>query len=90
MSQRGESDDGANRTNLEECEVCNKMMTRLNIYRHLRNIHKYSDEDVERVKRTLRMESFTTEASEDGANGDEQDYTVHSSTFESEESLRHG
>ncbi|WKX95791.1 hypothetical protein Q1695_012333 [Nippostrongylus brasiliensis] len=26
--------------------------------------------------------------SEDGANGDEQDYTVHSSTFESEESLR--
>ncbi|WKY01815.1 hypothetical protein Q1695_015654 [Nippostrongylus brasiliensis] len=92
------------------CEVCGKVMFRKNIYFHLRVAPKYDPEQVEELKRTLKMRSATGAVgitcpicndgvgdqeglanhcllmhSEDGANGEEQDYAVHHLTFESKE-----
>ncbi|VDL79462.1 unnamed protein product [Nippostrongylus brasiliensis] len=93
---------------LEVCGECNKPLLRKNLYNHLRSTHTYSDEQVERVKETLRLKksrNFVTcpvceekfsdheglaghclvSHSDYGANGYEQDYTIHSFTFDSME-----
>ncbi|WKX89753.1 hypothetical protein Q1695_008975 [Nippostrongylus brasiliensis] len=93
---------------LEVCGECNKPLLRKNLYNHLRSTHTYSDEQVERVKKTLRLKksrNFVTcpvceekfsdheglaghclvSHSDYGANGYEQDYTIHSFTFDSME-----